>query len=126
MFCSKCGAQLPEQSIFCSRCGVQIGVVAVSPSMPPFLSRKQFYTSSPQIQEIYEKQRRWTLFATVLIAGGIVTLTIFPPISAFFYIFSSVLWFKAIGPSKELTKMYKEYVMQYQQQQALVNPEIMK
>lgn len=35
MFCSKCGKQIPDESIFCSGCGAKLGAGAASESSEP-------------------------------------------------------------------------------------------
>lgn len=35
MFCSKCGKEIPDNSVFCSVCGAQLGAVAANESAQP-------------------------------------------------------------------------------------------
>ena len=118
MFCNKCGTQLPDNSSFCSRCGVHIGV-AFPPSQEQsssFLSRKQFYTSSPQNQKLYEKQRLWSILGAAFMISNVIMFFMLPPLMVLTSILGVTFLCISIGPSQKLNRMYKEYIIQYQNQ----------
>ena len=113
MFCSKCGTEMFDNSSFCTHCGTQVGTASPSPT---FLSRKQFYTSSPQNQELYEKQILWSTLGATFSISNVLMLFILPPLMVITSIASVIFWVLSYSPSKKLGDMYKEYITQYQNQ----------
>jgi|GEM_PF-3645853 hypothetical protein len=117
MFCSKCGAEMLDNSSFCTHCGTQVGTSSPFPQVQSsFLSRKQFYTSSPQNQELYEKQRLWSTLGAAFSICNVLLLFIFQPLMVITSIAAVIFFILSYGPSKKLGDMYKDYIAQYQNQ----------
>ncbi|MCL2884437.1 MAG: hypothetical protein FWF49_02990 [Oscillospiraceae bacterium] len=124
MICNRCGAQLAGPTPFCPRCGVQLGVAAPPPVAPPyaqpqlyppFLSRRQFYTSSPQTQALYEKYMRWYVLGLGFFLPGVIGSWFFWPVGVL--LIPAVVFFgMSLSPGTRLNKMYKDYRRWYQAQ----------
>jgi hypothetical protein len=86
MYCSKCGAQLPDGSVFCSHCGTQQSPKAAEPagavpptgsSTPPSIAAAQpaygvftcpfCHFQGPPIVERKLSQNGWIVFVLLLI-----------------------------------------------------------
>jgi lipopolysaccharide-induced tumor necrosis factor-alpha factor len=78
MFCSKCGAQLPDGTIFCTRCGTPQTPKAADPatSPPPAAAAQPAYGvftcpfcrfQGPPIVERKLSQNGWIVFVLLLI-----------------------------------------------------------
>jgi len=125
MFCRQCGAQRSNKALFCAQCGLRVGAVLPAPRLQPypqshpyplpFLSRKQFGESSPQIQELHKKCVLWTWLSIGFLWSGIIGSIFFLPLGVL-SIPSIVFSIMAVRSAMQANKMYKEYMIQYQNQ----------
>ncbi len=83
MFCTKCGAQLPEGSFFCTNCGSKIKsepTPDVSSIVPPIMDQSYGYAQPPQPKK-KSKALLWVMIGVVaaLAVAAVLIFVVFTP-----------------------------------------------